>query len=88
MFVRLSTSFVYFPRWVAPPLSPLRIAAYLEGSPLLGPEADPDGWKILSPMIVTGTLFDSKPVKVEMTVSHLLNTFLAYPEAVANTSLL
>lgn len=66
---------MYFPRWVAPPPSPLRIAAYLEGSPLLGPEADPDGWKILSPFNVAGTLFDSKPVKVEMTVSHILNAF-------------
>ncbi|KAL5486115.1 hypothetical protein ACEPAI_7159 [Sanghuangporus weigelae] len=62
----LSTSFVYVPRWVASPPSPLRITAYLEGSSLLGPEADPEGWKILPPVSVTGILFDSKHVKVKM----------------------
>lgn len=48
--------------------SPLRRLAYEKGTPLLGPDADPDGWKVLSAVHVKGTLFEAKQVEVECTV--------------------
>lgn len=39
---RLSTSFVFLPRIVADPPSPLRAIVYAEGGVTLGPEADPE----------------------------------------------
>ncbi|KAI5122909.1 hypothetical protein M0805_007587 [Coniferiporia weirii] len=72
----LSTSFAYVPRWVAPPPSTLRRLAYSDGSPLIGPEGDPEGWKILPSVKVTGTLFDAKTIEVEATLA--LATPLSY----------
>ena len=62
-------SFVYIPRWVALPPSALRRLAYSEGSPLLGPDADPEGWKVLPAVTIAGTLFEAKSVEVTATVS-------------------
>ena len=73
MFVlvnRLSTSFSYVPRWVAPPPSALRSLADSDGSPLIGPEGDPEGWKVLPPVKVSGTLFDAKTIEITATVSY------------------
>ena len=69
---RLATSFVYTPRILAPRPSLLREAAYEEGSLLIGPEGDPDGWQTLTPLKVTGKLFDVKPVEFQCTVSVVL----------------
>ncbi|KAH8117915.1 hypothetical protein DFH11DRAFT_1571413 [Phellopilus nigrolimitatus] len=76
----LSTSFAYVPRWVAPAPSALRRLAYSDGSPLIGPEADPEGWHVLPPVKVTGTLFDAKSVEVEAILA------LASPLSYANGS--
>jgi hypothetical protein len=65
---RLGTSFVYLPRSRANPPSPLREAAYREGVPLIGPESDPVGWKVLQPVKIKGTIFDTREVEVECTV--------------------
>lgn len=65
---RLSSSFVYMPRWVAPPPSALRRLADSDGSPLIGPEGDPEGWKVLSPVKISGTLFDTKEIEITATV--------------------
>jgi hypothetical protein len=43
--------------------------AYSEGSALIGPEGDPDGWKVLPSIHANGTLFDTKAVDVEFSVS-------------------
>lgn len=50
------------------PPSPLRRIAYAEGSPLIGPEGDPEGWKILPGLKIKGTLFNTKDVEVDCTV--------------------
>ncbi|KAF8815522.1 hypothetical protein BYT27DRAFT_7193253 [Phlegmacium glaucopus] len=47
------------------PPSALRRLSYAEGSQLIGPDGDPEGWKILAPVKVKGTLFRAKQVEVE-----------------------
>lgn len=42
--------------------------AYSDGSLLIGPEGDPEGWKVLPPVQVKGTLFNVKEVEVTCTV--------------------
>lgn len=38
---------------------------------MIGPEGDPEGWKVLPPVKVTGTVFDTRKVEVECTVCNL-----------------
>jgi len=64
----LSTNFSYLPISRPDPPSIFRQLAYKEGSGLLGPDGDPSGWKVLTPVTVKGTLFDTKAVEVECTV--------------------
>lgn len=64
----LSTNVGYSPATFPDPPSTLRSLAYQEGSQLIGPDGDPQGWKILTPIKVKGTLFSVKPVEVECTV--------------------
>jgi hypothetical protein len=66
---RLSTNFAFIPRTVAERPSPLRALAYADGGAILGPDADPEGWKVYDPIKVTGTLFDTREVSVQCTVS-------------------
>ena len=49
------------------PPSTLRHLAYQEGSQHIGPDGNPQGWKILTPIKVKG-LFSVKPVEVDCTV--------------------
>lgn len=65
----LSTSFVHLPRSVAEPPSALRALAYREGTPLLAPEVDPDGWKVLPAKNITGTLFAARSPEVRCTLA-------------------
>jgi hypothetical protein len=44
---------------------------YAEGGELLGPDADPQGWKVFDPVNITGTLFNVRDVSVQCTVSGL-----------------
>ncbi|KAH8106792.1 hypothetical protein BXZ70DRAFT_915109 [Cristinia sonorae] len=60
----VSKQFVYIPLSRAEPPSPLRYLAYQEHTDVLGPEADPEGWKVFAPITVTGTLFGTKQVAV------------------------
>lgn len=71
-FYSLGTSFGYVPRWVAPEPTALRLSAYREGGPLIGPNGDPDGWQMLAPFSVTGKLFESRTVDVEAEVRRSL----------------
>ncbi|KAA1477188.1 hypothetical protein DENSPDRAFT_808294 [Dentipellis sp. KUC8613] len=64
----LTTSFGYRPRSAAQPPSVLRLLAYQERSPLLGPDADPEGWKSF-PVTIQGTLFNTRPVTVSSTLA-------------------
>ncbi|KZS92448.1 hypothetical protein SISNIDRAFT_455645 [Sistotremastrum niveocremeum HHB9708] len=52
----------------AEPPSALRQLAYMERSPLLGPEADPEGWISLPPATISGTVFSSRTVEVKYTL--------------------
>jgi len=65
---RLVTNFGYVPTTVPGLPSPLRRLAYSEGNGLLGPDGDPEGWKVLPPVKVKGALFDGKEVDVDCTV--------------------
>lgn len=65
----LSTAIVYLPHWRADPPSASRHAAYRNGTPLVSPEFDPDGWKVLSPVTVKGTLFNARQVEVQCTLA-------------------
>jgi hypothetical protein len=66
---RLSTNFAFIPRTVAEPPSAFRARAYAEGGVILGPDADPEGWKVYDPIKITGTLFGTREVSVQCTVS-------------------
>ncbi|KAH9063997.1 hypothetical protein EDB87DRAFT_1557455 [Lactarius vividus] len=66
---KLSTSFAFLPRTVADPPSPLRALVYAEGGAVLGPDADPQGWKVFDPVKITGTLFNARDVSVQCTLA-------------------
>ncbi|KAH9945077.1 uncharacterized protein BXZ73DRAFT_86648 [Epithele typhae] len=70
----LGTSFVYVPLTRAGAPSPLRQLAYSEGTPVIGPEADPEGWKVFPSVTLTGTIFDTRKVELECTFSYALGT--------------
>ncbi len=65
---RLTTNFAYVPLTRAQPPSALRQLAYREGSSLVGPQGDPQGWKVLPAVKVVGTVFDARKVEFECTV--------------------
>jgi hypothetical protein len=71
MHFRVVTNFGYHPITLPDPPSSLRRLAYSEGSPLIGPEGDPEGWKVLPPVKIRGTLFGTKEVEVDCTVRPL-----------------
>ncbi|KAI0649771.1 hypothetical protein C8Q79DRAFT_940660 [Trametes meyenii] len=59
----LGTVIGYCPivRPVAP--SPARQIAYLENTPLIGPDGDPDGWTCLEPLRILGSVFSTRTVE-------------------------
>ncbi|KAF9478874.1 hypothetical protein BDN70DRAFT_933059 [Pholiota conissans] len=61
---RLSTQFGYIPTIKPPPFLPLRRLAYQEGTKLLGPHVDTEGWHSQDPVQVQGRIFDNRPVNV------------------------
>jgi hypothetical protein len=69
---RLGTSFTYIPRIKPDPPSTLRQIAYREGSPILGPDTDPDGWKTLNPAFIRGTVFNDRSITTKCTVSYCI----------------
>lgn len=62
------TVIAYTPLVTPGPPSELRQLAYSMGSPLLGVEADPAGWKSLEPYTVEGTIFKKRFTEVVCTV--------------------
>ncbi|KAI0319527.1 hypothetical protein OF83DRAFT_1109896 [Amylostereum chailletii] len=62
---KLSTGLAYVPREVAQKPSLMRMLAYQEGTPLLGPDEDPPGWRVLEPFNIQGTLFDTRSINVQ-----------------------
>jgi len=67
----LSTNFGYQPVSYPDPPSALRQLSYVEGSGLIGPDGDPEGWKILEPVSIKGTLFDAREVQAKCLVGGL-----------------
>ncbi|KAF8968053.1 hypothetical protein BDZ97DRAFT_1655513 [Flammula alnicola] len=65
----LVTNFGYQPSILPELPSPLRRLAYSEGSPLIGPDGDPEGWKVLPQVKIKGTLFNTKDVEVNCTLA-------------------
>ena len=65
------SAFAYVPLTRGEKPSVLRQLAYREGTPLVGPEGDPEGWKVLAPVKVAGTIFDARKVELECTVCPL-----------------
>ncbi|CAK5265425.1 unnamed protein product [Mycena citricolor] len=61
---RTLCNFGYFSMQQPGEPSALRMLAYQENSPLLGPEADPEGW-VSVPFTATGSLFSTRDVTVE-----------------------
>ncbi len=59
----------YIPIMRPPVFPPLRLISYREGTPLLGPDIDPEGWHALAPVEIEGMLFKVRPVKVTCNVS-------------------
>ncbi|KAF4596561.1 hypothetical protein EYR40_007742 [Pleurotus pulmonarius] len=70
----LTLSFGYSP--VAYPEAPsaLRRMAYNEGSLLIGPEGDPEGWKVCETVKAKGTLFSVRAVEVECSLCYAIGT--------------
>ncbi|KAF5339261.1 hypothetical protein D9758_013309 [Tetrapyrgos nigripes] len=75
---RLSTEFSYIPITVPPSPSPLRVLAYQENTPLLGPEADPEGWITLDPVTIRGGTEWKKEVEAKYIVSAHDSSQLSY----------
>lgn len=44
----------------------------MEGSPLVGPDADPAGWKVLPSVKINGMLFGTRNIEVTCTVRSLV----------------
>ncbi|KAI0749677.1 hypothetical protein C8Q80DRAFT_1163385 [Daedaleopsis nitida] len=65
----LTTPFAYLPITRATAPSALRQLAYAEGNALVGPLGDPEGWKVLPPVKLAGTIFDTRQVEVECTLA-------------------
>ncbi|KAF5326926.1 hypothetical protein D9619_004162 [Psilocybe cf. subviscida] len=64
----LMTNIIYQPTTIPDPPSAVRRMAYWEGSPLVGPEGDPEGWKVLPPVKIQGALSD-KAVDIDCTLA-------------------
>ncbi|KAF7976619.1 hypothetical protein HWV62_2292 [Athelia sp. TMB] len=77
----LAFSFNYMPITKPRPIPPLRRAAYEQGTPLVGPEGDPEGWIILPAYKYAGVAFDSRKteVKCKLAIANPLTYSLASP---------
>ncbi|KAF8968091.1 hypothetical protein BDZ97DRAFT_1916318 [Flammula alnicola] len=61
---RIPAQFGYVPLTRPPPFPPLRRLAYQEGSPLLGPTVDLDGWYSPEPVRIKGKIFNTRALHV------------------------
>ncbi|KAK7690954.1 hypothetical protein QCA50_006057 [Cerrena zonata] len=66
---RLVVPFIYTPQARPAQASVLRQIAYLDSSPLIGPEGDPEGWRTLAPTKISGQIFNTRPVDITYTLS-------------------
>ncbi|KIK55150.1 hypothetical protein GYMLUDRAFT_176063 [Collybiopsis luxurians FD-317 M1] len=75
--VTVSHNFAFIPLTSPPPPSTLRQMAYRTGSGLIGPDRDRDGWKVVGPAKLAGTLFNVRRTSVECELA--IATPLAFP---------
>lgn len=54
----------------------LRQLAYMEGTPLVGPDEDRDGWETLPAVHVRGTIFSSRKIGAVCTVCLVHDSFV------------
>ncbi|KAK7436992.1 hypothetical protein VKT23_006722 [Stygiomarasmius scandens] len=73
----LSPYFAYVPRTTPEPFSRLRQRAYRTNTGLVGPDGDPEGWKVIGPILIRGTLFNVRKVEVQCTLA--IGAPLSYP---------
>ncbi|KAF4614118.1 hypothetical protein D9613_007827 [Agrocybe pediades] len=66
---KLVTKFAYQPVTIAGQPSALRRLVYSEHSALLGPEGDPEGWKVLPPLAMKGKIFNTEEVELTCTLA-------------------
>ncbi|KAI0635876.1 hypothetical protein C8Q77DRAFT_1155628 [Trametes polyzona] len=62
---KLTVPLTYIPLARPSPPSVLRQLAYQADHPLVGPDGDPDGWKTLGPIRITGVLFKTVPLEAD-----------------------
>ncbi|KAF8905075.1 hypothetical protein CPB84DRAFT_1845157 [Gymnopilus junonius] len=79
---KLAGPFGYIPITRPPPFSILRQIAYQEGTAVLGPIIDPDGWFSTDPINVQVKMFNTRTIKVGCTL------FLAKPLSYTRGSLI
>ncbi|PCH42080.1 hypothetical protein WOLCODRAFT_54320, partial [Wolfiporia cocos MD-104 SS10] len=65
----LIRSFVYLPTWRAEPPSLLRQVAYREGTPLIGPDHDSEGWEMPAPVVIIGSLFSTRQIELRCSLA-------------------
>ncbi|KAF8181275.1 hypothetical protein BJ912DRAFT_1062143 [Pholiota molesta] len=61
---RMSTQFGYIPSTRPPALLPMRRLAYQQGTQLIGPYTDVDGWHSQDAVQVQGNIFKNRPVNL------------------------
>ncbi|KAF8071809.1 hypothetical protein FPV67DRAFT_1560575 [Lyophyllum atratum] len=66
---QIKTAFGYVPSTRPEPPSMLRQLAYQQGTLLVGPHADPDGWKSMRPVTARATMPRSRKVEVQCLLS-------------------
>ncbi|KDR78971.1 hypothetical protein GALMADRAFT_244680 [Galerina marginata CBS 339.88] len=79
---RIPAQIGYIPMTRPPPFPYLRRLAYQQGTPLLGPTMDPDGWFSTEPVQVRGSIFNDRTVEVGCTL------FIANPLSYTRGSLI
>ncbi|KAF9475101.1 hypothetical protein BDN70DRAFT_996645 [Pholiota conissans] len=62
---RIPAQFGYIPITLPPPLPPLRRLAYEQGTPLIGPTSDPDGWHASETIRMRGSIFNTRSLHME-----------------------
>ncbi|KAF5326885.1 hypothetical protein D9619_004143 [Psilocybe cf. subviscida] len=79
---RIPAAFGYIPITRPPPMPPLRLQAYAQGTSLLGPTIDPDGWHSTDAVSIKGRAFNSRAFNIQCKL------FLAKPLAYTRGSVI
>ncbi len=65
---RIPAQFGYVPITRPSPLPTLRRLAYAQGTPLIGPTGDPDGWHSSEAIRMKGLVFNTRPLHMDCQV--------------------